>query len=106
MDAVVITAFKETTGDETPAITYTPPGGEAAPVDGIFDNAYVFVAEGEAGVASVGPAVFFRLADLPSDPEDEDGTIVTINGATYSVKRVKPDGQGGVVLALWKAQGS
>lgn len=106
MDAAVIAAFKEEPTGDTPAITYTPPGGTAVPVDGIFDDAYVFVEEGEAGVSTQGPAVFFRLADLPSDPGQDDGPIVTIYGVTYSVIRVKPDGMGGIRLGLNIATGT
>jgi hypothetical protein len=40
-----------------------------------------------------------RLADLPSDPEDDSPTI-TVEGVEYSVREPQKDGQGGVLLLL------
>lgn len=71
-------------------------------VKGIFDEQYVLAkGDAEAGVEARGPAVFFRLADLPDDPEDDDPTL-TIRGVDYRVVERRPDGMGGVVLALRK----
>lgn len=86
-------------GDEV--ITYDPAGvGAAVPVDGIFDAQYV-LAKGDAlaGVETLGPAVFFRLEDLPTDPEDDD-PIITVDGVAYRVTERRPDGMGGIVLPL------
>jgi hypothetical protein len=79
--------------------TYDPATGPAILVTGIFDAAYVRVEAGEAGVASAGPAVFYRLSDLPVDPENDDPTI-TITGVAYRVVEVMKDGQGGVLMRL------
>lgn len=94
MDRALLTAVGSATsykGATSPAITVT----------GIFDAAYVRVEVGEAGVSSAGPAVFYRLSDLPVDPESDDPDI-TIDGVTYGVIAVKKDGQGGVHLQLHK----
>lgn len=80
-------------------VGYTPGRGLSVSVQGIFDSAYVDVNLGQAGVSSTGPAVFLRLADLPSDPSDDDPRI-TISGVEYEVREAKPDGIGGVVLLL------
>ncbi len=80
-----------------------PPG--PVTVTGIFDAQYV-LAEGaaEAGVEALGPAVFLRLAELPSDPyEDGDSLRITIRGVEYRVTEPRPDGMGGIVLVLRKA---
>ena len=80
-------------------VLYGPGVGEAVEVRGIFDASYVKVDAGTAGGSSVGPAVVLRLADLPSDPEDDDPTI-TAAGTAYRVREVQRDGQGGVLLLL------
>lgn len=81
-------------------VTYQPAVGAAVPVTGIFDAPYVLAkGEPDAGVETAGPSVFFRLADLPVDPEDDEPTL-TIAGIDYSVIERRPDGLGGIVLAL------
>lgn len=85
-------------GGET--VTYAPQVGVAVPVTGIFDEAYVLAkGSAEAGVETLGPAVFFRFEDLPADPEDDEPTL-TIRGVEYGVTERRPDGIGGIVLAL------
>ena len=81
-------------------VQYTVTAGAAVPVRGIFDAAYVRVEAGDPGVSSSGPAVFFRLEDLPSDPEADEGALVTVNGSVYRVTECQKDGQGGVLLLL------
>lgn len=90
---------------ETLAIptTYTPEDGAPVSVQGVFDAAYVRVDVGEAGVSSSGPSVFYRLADLPADPELDEPTVA-VNGVGYRVVEVKKDGQGGVRLLLHKRE--
>lgn len=83
-------------------VRYTSSGFSAVDIPGVFDAAYVLVDAGQAGVSSSGPAVFLRLADLPSDPSDDEPTI-EFAGVEYSVREARPDGQGGVVLLLHKA---
>jgi hypothetical protein len=85
-------------------VTYDPAG--AAPpvsVTGIFDPNYT-LAKGAAlaGVEALGPSVFFRLEDLPVDPEDDEPTL-TIRSVAYKVIERRPDGLGGIVLALRRA---
>lgn len=81
-------------------VVYTPEVGAPATVTGIFDEQYVLV-QGtvEAGTEALGPAVFFRLSDLPVDPELDQPTI-TIRGVDYRVTERQPDGIGGIVLEL------
>lgn len=82
------------------SVIYRPSVEAAVEVTGIFDEQYV-LAKGtaEAGVESVGPAVFFRLEDLPVDP-DEDEPTLEIRGVEYRVIERRPDGVGGIVLGL------
>lgn len=84
------------------AVGYKPEGGASVSVYGIFDAAYVKVDAGNAGVSSCGPAIFLKLADLPSDPSD-DNPEITVAGVAYQVKEAQPDGLGGVLLQLRRA---
>lgn len=84
-------------------VLYTPAAGNGDPVtiQGVFDRQYIAVDAGQAGVASAIPALFVRLADLPTDPMQDDPTI-TIDGVAYRVVEPKLDGQGGALLHLHK----
>jgi hypothetical protein len=80
------------------ATQYSDGGPAVAPV-GIFEQAYIRISAGQNGVQSSGPAVFYLLEDLPSDPQLVEPTIV-IRGTSYKVIEVKKDGQGGVLVHL------
>lgn len=83
-------------------VTYTSGVGVVAdPAPrGVFDALYVKVDAGEVGVSSAGPAVFLRLSDLSSNPEEDTAARVTVDGQEYSIREAQPDDQGGVVLLL------
>lgn len=81
-------------------VTYSPSVGAPVAVQGVFDAAYVRVDLGQIGVSSSGPAVFLRRSDLPSDPSEDPGATVTVNGIIYTIHEVQPDGEGGGVLLL------
>jgi hypothetical protein len=84
-------------------VTYTPASGPSVEVSGIFDAAFVPVdAGGVAVIGTSGPAVFVRLADLPTDPET-DNPVITVAGQDYTVREVHPDGTGVAVILLHKA---
>lgn len=93
-------AVRAILGDE---VTYAPSSGAPVTVTGIFDSAYVLVDAGQAGLSSSGPAVFLSLADLPSDPMEDLGAMVTEGGISYVIREAAPDGKGGVLLHLHKA---
>jgi hypothetical protein len=83
-------------------VRYTPaPETGQAPVDvqGLFEASFVRVDAGHAGAVSAGPAVFLRLEDLPTDPEEDEPTV-TVGEVEYRVREPQKDGQGGVVLFL------
>lgn len=84
-------------------VTYTPSTvGSPVQVTGIFDEVYALaVGDAQAGVETLGPAIFFRLEDLPTDLEEDD-PILTIRGVDYRVIEPKPDGLGGVRISLRK----
>jgi hypothetical protein len=84
------------------SVTYDPSSGPPVTVTGVFDEQYVLAkGSAEAGVEALGPAVFLRLEDLPDDSEDDE-PILTIRNVDYRVIERRPDGMGGVVLALRK----
>lgn len=83
-------------------VRYAPELGEPVDVLGIFDAAYVRADIGTPGVSTCGPAVFFRLSDLPTDPTKDD-PLITVGGVVYRRKEAHRDGQGGVVLLLRRA---
>ncbi len=101
VDRAAQAAFGDRDGDGEPVpITYAPKVGAPVPVIGIFDLQYVLAkGSAEAGVETLGPAVFLRLSDLPVNPENDEPTV-TVRGVDYRVRERLPDGLGGIVLAL------
>jgi hypothetical protein len=81
-------------------VTYTPMVGSPVDVSAIFTAPHVQVDVGQAGVSSVGPTVFLKLADLPSDPETDTGATITAGAVSYTIHEVQPDGLGGLFLLL------
>lgn len=81
-------------------VIYRPAEDPAVTVVGIFDEPYVLAkGDAEAGVGVTDPSVFLRLEDLPVDPEEDEPTL-EIRGVEYRVIERRPDGLGGIVLAL------
>lgn len=81
-------------------VIYRPAVEAVVTVTGIFDAQYVLAkGSANAGVETLGPAVFLRLEDLPTNPEDDEPTL-EIRGVDYRVIERRPDGMGGIVLAL------
>ena len=69
-------------------------------VEGIFDRRYMFVPAGTAGVADYAPAVFLRLADLPSNPLVDASARIAVGGNEYVIVEPQVDETGGVLLIL------
>ena len=67
--------------------------GATVPINGIFDAEYVE----PLSIESSGPAYTCAAADVPGVAH---GDPLVINGTTYLVRGVKPDGTGVVVLKL------
>jgi hypothetical protein len=83
-------------------VTYRPQYGTppAAPIVGIVSFPPV-LATGDApsSVQARADSVFFRLADLPIDPEVDNPTLV-IRGQVYRIAERQPDDAGGITLLL------
>ena len=80
------------------AVTYTTGAGAESEVTGIFDAAFVAIMP--SGAADEYPAVFFLVADLPSDPETDTTATVAVDSVEYAIREARPDGKGGIVLLL------
>lgn len=88
------------TDDFGVAATYTPSGGVAATVNGIFDNDFIEVdAGGGVGVALQQPRFHCRTADVSTAAE---GDAITINSVAHTVRIVQDDGTGMTMLVLEK----
>jgi hypothetical protein len=82
-------------------VTYTPQGGSAVSLQGIFTADYYAALEGgELQVASTKPAVSFPVSSVPNAAP---GDSVTAQGTDYEVAEVQPDGMGMVALILHEA---
>jgi len=80
------------------AATYTPTGGVAATVNGIFDNDFIEVdTGGGVGVALQQPRFHCRTADVPSAAE---GDALVVSGVNYTIRIVQDDGTGMTMLVL------
>jgi hypothetical protein len=80
------------------AATYTPSGGSASSITVIFDNAYEAVdTGGGVSFAVRQPRVTARTADVPNASE---GDTLAVEGVTYVIRIVMPDGTGITELML------
>ena len=77
------------TDDFARASSYTPSGGSASTVNGIFDNEYFEVDPlSGVGVVSAQPRFVCTTADLPSGAAS--GDAITVDSTTYSVRVFSP----------------
>ena len=78
--------------------SYTPVGGSSSSIIGIFDNSYEAVdAGGGVAFAMQQPRLTCRSADVTGVTE---GALMTIEGASYIVRVVMPDGTGVTEIML------
>ena len=79
---------------------YTPTGSVARMIKGIFDSEYLEVAAGgEVGFAISQPRFLTKTSNVSTA---QDGDTIVINGSTYKVRVVQPDGTGMTNLVLEK----
>lgn len=82
------------------AATYTPSGGAASTVNGIFDNDFIEIdAGGGVGVAMQQPRFHCRTADVSAAAE---GDALAINTVSYIIRIVQDDGTGMTMMVLEK----
>ena len=89
------------TNDFGDAASYTPQGGSAITINGIFDDETLEVeAGGEVAVAMEQPEFTCRTSDVSSAAE---GDTININSQNYTIRVVRNDGTGVTVLVLEEA---
>lgn len=76
--------------------TYTPQGGGASTLRGIFDYTY-FLTEGEIGIQARQALFIIEAIDAPSIAT---GDALLINGKNFTIRQVRPDGTGVIELDL------
>lgn len=82
------------------AATYTPVGGSASTVNGIFDNDIVEVdAGGNIPMAIRQPRFLCRTQDISGAV---DGDALVVNSTNYTIRVVDHDGTGMTTLVLEK----
>lgn len=82
------------------AATYTPTGGSASTVNGIFDNDIVEVdAGGNIPMAIRQPRFLCRTQDIANAV---DGDALVVNSVNYTIRVVDHDGTGITTLVLEK----
>lgn len=86
-------------------ITYQPSVGAPVLLQAMFDPTFVLDDQGRSGVEQTVPSVFFRLEDLPLDPDDDDPTI-TVAGVDYRVRERIRDRVGESVRLLLHRAGA
>ena len=80
-------------------VTFTPSGGSAETVTGIFDAEHVYQELlGETVVETTRPMLLVRLAALSKAPVRKDA--ITVRSTNYIVTEIQPDGQGDLALLL------
>ena len=86
------------TDDFGSAATYTPSGGSASTVNGIFDNDYALADPlGGVGVGSSDPRFICRTSDVSAAA---NGDALVVNSVTYTIRNVEDDGTGVTTLVL------
>lgn len=82
LNATIIAALANATA------TWTPAGGSATNVTGIFERPYEEVQGGFAGFASSAPRFTALSSDLPNAAAED---LLTVNGEDFVVNTPKPD---------------
>lgn len=84
--------------------TYTKVAGGTATLTGIFDAPHIAIeAFGGASISDRRPTFLCRTADIPSGAVGGDGgDTLLVDGATYQVVDLQPDGQGMTTIILGK----
>ena len=98
-----LTARVQTAGQAVfgETVTFTPTGGSAETVTGVFDAEHAFQELlGEATIETARPVVIFRLGALSQAPVRGDS--ITVRSTAYKAIELQPDGHGDLVVVLEK----
>jgi hypothetical protein len=78
---------------------YTPSGGSATTIVGIFNNEYYAMPGGEVDIESSQPVFYTKSSNLSNATH---GETMVINSITYKIINVRPDETGLTEVALEK----
>lgn len=82
---------------------YTKAAGGSATFTGIFDAPHIAVDIGEISISDRRPTFLCRTSDIPSGAAGGDaGDTLMVDGTTYRVVDLEPDGQGMTRIVLGK----
>lgn len=88
------------TDDFAVSATYTPAGGSASTISGIFDDEFEAIETGALiAVASSAPVFQCKTSDVSTAAE---GDALTVNSTSYLIRVVQNDGTGVTMLQLEK----
>lgn len=73
------------------SVTYTPSGGSASTINGVFDAAAQFVDPVDGVTVTTNPAIVVKTESASSAKK---GDTITRSGVTYYVKKAEHDGMG------------
>ena len=95
LTSVCRSAVKAVWGQE---VTWSPVVGDGGPLRAVFTEAaeVVTIGESEVPLSGTAPTLRVDLSDLAASPTD--GDLWVVDGVTYEVTSVHPDGHGGVTL--------
>lgn len=81
-------------------VAYTPPsGGDPVSASGVWWKAHQTVeTDGESNFSSTAPTLGIRLSEWPVAPIQYGQ--VEVDGQSYKIEEVQPDGEGGAKLIL------
>jgi hypothetical protein len=77
--------------------TFTPDGGSASTVNGIFGNVFFEIPAGETSIEGKQASFICKTSDVSSAAH---GDTLVVSGTTYTVRGVQPDGTGVTTLIL------
>jgi hypothetical protein len=84
------------------AVVYQPSVNAAVTIQAIVDTNHPLASQYEGGTKEDDVAAFVRLSELPSDPSEDAGAIVTVRGVDYKVRFSQRDDFGGAQLFLYR----
>jgi len=79
------------TDEHAKSVTFTPSGGSASTIKGIFENAFELVEVGGIGVEATIPTLTVKSTDVSGLVH---GDAFVIDSVSYLARIVRPDGTG------------
>lgn len=82
------------------SVVYTRTGGTSVSLRAVFDRVFeeTQIGGGMVGTANRRATLDVKLSDLSFYPASGDS--VSVDGLSYTVEALEPDGQGGILLVL------